>query len=163
VHLFRRVGIFTEDRVNGKIGEVNDTTGRPAAAASGSAAAIERTPVALFVDRRRRTSTFLAVTTASTRQRVRLATDQHVPTNGSAAWCSGRRRFGTMNAFSAGLDWRWVDGDSQEDAYVAARPASCRRSHQAGDLRAARHGGTQQSQGLFVQDIFTPTSKVVIT
>ena len=50
----------------------------------------------------------------------------------SAAWRSGPRRSAARNAFSAGFDWRWVDGDSQEDGLRRRRadrrsPASRRR------------------------------------
>jgi iron complex outermembrane recepter protein len=165
VHLFGRIGHFSEDRVNGKIGEVNDTHWN-----TGSGGAEIRLPDAsqlqarLFVDRQNAHFNFLAVTTAVTRQTVRLATDQHVPTHGVGGMLQWSKAFGTMNAFSAGTDWRWVDGDSQEDAYVAAVPASFNGVTQAATLSVQRvTGGTQLSQGLFAQDIFTPTAKTVIT
>jgi outer membrane receptor protein involved in Fe transport len=167
VHLFGRVGYFTENRINGKIGEVNDTKWT-----TGSGGVSVRMPDAselqsrVFVDRQKAHFNFLAVNTAVTRQTVRLATDQHVPTDGFGGMVQWARAFGTTNAFSAGVDWRWVDGDSQEEAYVAGTPAvpgpdgvtlpavlSVRRIS----------GGSQQSQGLYVQDILTPTSKAVIT
>ena len=59
---------------------------------------------------------------ATTRNLVRLATDQHVPTNGVGGTVQWSKVLGGANVFSAGGDWRWVDGDSQEDAYVPAVP-----------------------------------------
>jgi iron complex outermembrane receptor protein len=165
IHLFGRIGHFTEDRVNGKVGEVNDTNWN-----TGSGGVRIRMPDAselqsrVFVDRQNAHFNFLAVNTAITRQTVRLATDQHVPTNGVGGMVQWSKAIGTTNAFSAGVDWRWVDGDSQEDAYVASVPASFSGLTQAATLSVQRvTGGSQQSQGLFAQDIFTPTSKMVIT
>jgi outer membrane receptor protein involved in Fe transport len=65
------------------------------------------------------------------------------------------RALGTLNYFTAGTDWRWVDGDSEETAYDAQRgltPTLQRVS-----------GGTQRSMGVFLQDIFTPTPKMNVT
>jgi outer membrane receptor protein involved in Fe transport len=165
VHLFGRVGHFSENRVNGKVEEINSTNWN-----SGSGGVLIRLPDAselqsrVFVDRQRAHYTFMAVNTAITRQTVRLATDQHVPVNGLGGMLQWSKAIGTTNAFSVGADWRKVDGDSQEDAYVAAVPAAFDGFVQRGTLSVQRvTGGSQLSQGLFVQDIFTPTSKAVIT
>jgi len=78
-----------------------------------------------------------------------------------AQWSKALNR---TNAFSAGLDWRWVDGESQEAAYVAAVPTSIVGVTQAATLSVQRFsGGTQQSLGLFAQDIFTPLNNLVLT
>ena len=84
----------------------------------------------------------------------------------SAAWCSGRRPSGRSRPSPAGVDWRWVDGDSQEDAYVGDR--RCTVGADGVTLPAVLtvqrvSGGAQQSQGAFVQDIITPVEKLVIT
>jgi iron complex outermembrane receptor protein len=74
------------------------------------------------------------------------------------------KALGTRNAFSAGFDWRWVDGESQEAAYVAAVPTSIIGVTQAATLSVQRFsGGTQTSLGAFAQDIFTPIDKLVVT
>ena len=75
----------------------------------------------------------------------------------SAAWCSGREALGTQAASSAPAPTGdWVDGDSQEDAYIAA-PGADRPPAQQAVLALQRiSGGTQRSVGAFVQDIFTP-------
>ena len=47
------------------------------------------------------------------------------------------KALGTPNVFSAGFDWRWVDGDSQEEAYVPAVPTVDRRRDAGGDAVGA--------------------------
>ena len=165
---FVRGGYFTEDRVNGKIGEVNDTRWT-----TGSAGVQIRLPdesnlqARLFVDNQKFHSTFLAVTNAATtRERVRLATDQNVPARGVGEMVQWSKALGAFNAFSAGSDWRWVDGDSREDAYVPAPPTAALIPPVTlpAVLSLQRvSGGTQRSFGAFVQDIFTPVLKLAVT
>ncbi len=58
--------------------------------------------------------TFLAVTNAATtRDVVRLATDQTVPAKGVGGMVQWSKTIGASHVFSAGTDWRWVDGDSR--------------------------------------------------
>jgi iron complex outermembrane receptor protein len=75
------------------------------------------------------------------------------------------KALGGGNLLSAGGDWRWVDGDSQEDAFVAAVPTVIIPPvTQQATLSVKRiSGGTQQSMGAFLQDVFTPVSKLVVT
>jgi outer membrane receptor protein involved in Fe transport len=74
------------------------------------------------------------------------------------------KAFGRAHAVSAGFDFRRVDADSEEDGFVASVPTSIVGVTQAATLTVQRvSGGTQQSTGVFVQDIFTPTSKLVLT
>jgi len=164
---FFRAAYFTEDRINGKVGELNDTRWT-----STNGGVRVRLPddsdlqARVFVDVERSHFNFLAVTNAATtRNIVRLATDQHVPTNGVGSTVQWSKSLGGGNLFSAGGDWRWIDGDSQEDAYVAAVPTVIVPPvTQQATLSVKRiSGGTQQSMGAFVQDIFTPVSKVVVT
>jgi outer membrane receptor protein involved in Fe transport len=166
LHTFARVGRFSEDRTNAKVGEVNGTTWT-----SGSVGAQAQLPddsslqAHVFVDRQRSSFNFLAVTNAATtRNAVRLATDQKVPTNGVGGMLQWTKVLGSRQVLSAGADMRWVDGDSEEDAYVAAVPISITGVTQAATLSLRRiSGGTQRSVGAFVSDIITPTSKMVIT
>ena len=166
IQSFFRAGYFSESRVNGKVGEVNDTRwttlngGVRARLADGS-----DLQARTFVDVSRAHFNFLAVTNAATtRNVVRLATDQNVPTNGVGGMAQWSKSIGASNVFSAGFDFRWVDGDSQEAAYVAAVPTSITGVTQAATLSVNRiSGGTQQSLGGFVQDILTPIEKLVIT
>ncbi len=167
VNAFVRAGIFTEDRVNGKVGEVNDT--RWTTASGGVDLQMpdnSSLQARVFADRQRAHFNFLAVTNAATtRNLVRLATDQFVPTNGVGSTLQWTKPVGRMHAFSVGTDWRWIDGDSREDAYVAAVPTSIVPPvTQQATLSVKRiSGGAQQSFGAFVQDIFTPTSRLVFT
>jgi outer membrane receptor protein involved in Fe transport len=166
VNVFFRAAQFVEDRVNGKVGEINDTNWKTA-----NGGVRMQLPdnsdlqARVFVDRQKAHFNFLAVTNSTTiRNVVRLATDQHVPTDGVGSALQWTKAIGTAHAFSAGTDWRWVDGDSQEAAYVAATPTSIVGVTQAATLSVNRiSGGTQQSLGAFAQDIFTPTSKLVVT
>jgi outer membrane receptor protein involved in Fe transport len=166
IQSFFRAGYFSESRVNGKVGEVNDTRwttlngGVRARLADGS-----DLQARMFGDVSRAHFNFLAVTNpATTRNVVRLATDQNVPTNGVGGMAQWSKSIGPSNVFSAGFDFRWVDGDSQEAAYVATVPTSITGVTQAATLSVQRiSGGTQQSLGGFVQDILTPIEKLVIT
>src|SRR5712691_4807512 len=166
VNAFFRGGYFTEDRVNGKIGEVNDTRWTTASGGVRILLPDESDLQArVFGDNQKFHSTFLAVTNATTtRNVVRLATDQNVPIKGVGGMVQWSRAIGRLQTFSAGTDWRWVDGDSQEDAYSAATPTSITGVTQKAVLTVQRvSGGTQRSVGAFVQDIFTPVSKLSVT
>jgi outer membrane receptor protein involved in Fe transport len=163
---FARAGYFSESRNNGKVGELNDT--RWTTVNGGVRARLQDDSdlqARLFVDAQRAHFNFLAVTNPSTtRNVVRLATDQNVPTNGVGGMAQWSKALARNNAFSAGFDWRWVDGESQEAAYVAAVPTSIVGVTQAATLSVQRFsGGTQQSLGVFAQDIFTPLDKLVLT
>ena len=166
VQAFARAGYFSENRNNAKVGELNDT--RWTTVNGGVRAQLpddSDLQARVFVDSQRAHFNFLAVTNAAAaRNIVRLATDQHVPTNGVGGMAQWSKALGTRNAFSAGFDWRWVDGESQEAAYVAAVPTSITGVTQAATLSVQRFsGGTQTSLGAFAQDIFTPIDKLVVT
>ena len=166
LHTFLRVGRFDENRTNAKVGEENDTTWT-----SGSIGAQAQLPddstlqTHLFVDQQRSHFNFLAVTNAATtRNAVRLATDQRVPTDGVGGMLQWTKVLGSRQVLSAGADMRWVDGDSEEDAYVAAVPTVIVGVTQQATQSLRRiSGGTQRTQGAFVSDIITPTSKSVLT
>src|SRR5262245_10691104 len=121
VSAFGRVGYFKENRVNGKVGEVNDTKWT-----AGGGGVRVRMPdesdlqATVFSDANTFHSTFLAVNPAPYNTRpprsiVRLATDQSVPTDSFGTMVQWSRAIGSANYFSAGLDWRRVDGDRLED------------------------------------------------
>jgi outer membrane receptor protein involved in Fe transport len=169
VNAFVRGGYFSEARNNGKVGELNDTRwttvngGVQVRLADGS-----DLQGRVFVDVSRAHFNFLAVTNPNTtRNLVRLATDQHVPTNGVGTTALWNKSLNRSNVFSAGVDWRWIDGDSQEGAYVAAVPQTITGTPPvtiAATLSVNRvSGGTQQLSGAFVQDVFTPIDKLIIT
>jgi outer membrane receptor protein involved in Fe transport len=166
VHAFFRAGHFSEDRNNGKVGELNDTRWT---AVSGGVRALmpDRSTLQghLFVDDEDAHFNFLAVTNAATtRNVVRLATDQRVPTHGVGGMVQWTKTAGTAHVFNAGTDMRWVDGDSEEDAYAPTVPTQIVGVTQAATLSVQRvSGGTQRSIGAFVSDIYTPTPKLVLT
>jgi outer membrane receptor protein involved in Fe transport len=163
---FFRAGYFSENRNNAKVGEVNDTRWTTVNGGIRAHLADDSDLQArVFGDVQRAHFNFLAVTNAATtRNVVRLATDQNVPTNGVGGMAQWSKAIGRRNAFSGGFDFRWVEGESQEAAYVAAVPTSIVGVTQAATLSVQRlSGGAQQSLGAFVQDIFTPIDKLVLT
>jgi outer membrane receptor protein involved in Fe transport len=169
---FGRIGYFKENRVNGKVGEVNDTKWT-----AFNAGVRVRMPdesdlqATIFSDSNTFHATFLAVNPAPynntalypPRSIVRLATDQRVPTDSFGTMVQWSRNFGRYNFFSAGLDWRRVDGDSLEDGYVNGTPIATVGPTAPALLSFNRiSGGTQHSTGLFAQDVFS-INKVVLT
>jgi outer membrane receptor protein involved in Fe transport len=168
ISVFFRGGYFKENRVNGKIGEINDTKWT----AAGGGVRV-RMPdesdfqATLFTDDNTFHSNFLAVTapsaTVAARSIVRLTTDQEVPTNAVGTMIQWSRPIGRNNFFSAGFDWRRVDGDSLEDLYIAAPGVPIVPPTQQAVLNGRRNsGGTQRSAGLFLQDMFN-MNDVVLT
>ena len=168
VKAFFRTGYFSEDRVNGKVGEVNDTQWK--SASGGVRIQLPDSSdlqASLLTDFENFHSTFLAVTapsaTVAPRSIVRLTVDQHVPTNAVGGMVQWGKALGTRNSFSAGADWRWVDGDSQEASYNAALGAVVPPT-QAAVLALQRvSGGTQRSVGAYMQDILTPLPRLTMT
>ena len=84
-----------------------------------------------------------------------MTLNQTVPTNAVGGMVQWRRVFGEKHVVSAGSDWRWVDGDSEENGYDAVTGTTQ-------NLRRVS-GGTQRSIGVFLQDIFTPVDRLTIT
>jgi outer membrane receptor protein involved in Fe transport len=167
LNLFFRGGYFTEDRVNGKIDEVNDTRwtsfGGGVRLRMPDQSELQAT---VFGDDSTFHSTFLAVTAPSAtvvpRSIVRLATDQTVPTTAIGTMVQWSRPIGLNNLFSSGLDWRQVDGDSLEDAYIATPGAPIVPPTAPATLSLQRNsGGTQNSVGFFLQDVISLNSVVL--
>jgi outer membrane receptor protein involved in Fe transport len=167
VSVFFRGGYFKEDRVNGKVGEVNDTKWT----AVGGGVRL-RMPdesdlqATVFTDDNTFHSTFLAVNPAPYNTRpprsiVRLATDQSVPTDAAGTMIQWSRAIGRNNFFSAGFDWRRVDGDSLEDLYVNGAIVPEGPTAPATLTGRRNSGGTQRSAGLFLQDVFNMNNFVL--
>jgi outer membrane receptor protein involved in Fe transport len=161
---FFRAGYFAEDRNNGKVTtvdatptpEVNDTTWT---SLNGGlrmelpdASSLQAT---VFGDISKFHANFLAVPNPVTRAIARVTLDQHVPTHAIGGNVQWSRAIGRSNFFTSGADYRWVDGDSEEDGFdaVTGRTQTLRRVS----------GGTQRSVGVFLQDIMTPVPQVTIT
>ena len=168
VQAFIRGGYFSEDRGNGKIGEVNDTRWK-----SVSGGVRIQLPdqsdlqATLFGDFEHFHSTFLAVTapsaTVAARSIVRLTVDQQVPTNGAGGMVQWGKAFGSKNYFSAGTDWHWVEGESQEASFNAAPGVVVPPTQNAILALQRASGGTQRSVGAYAQDILTPVDHVTVT
>ena len=160
-----RVGYFKENRDNGKVGELNDTRWTSYSGGMRLELPGGDLQARAYGDVQHAHYNFLAVTNAATtRNVVRLATDQKLPVKGVGGMAQWQRVFGTKQAFTLGTDYRWVEGESQESAYVASTPAAFDGVTQAATLSVQRYsGGSQRSQGAFVQDVITPTEKLVIT
>lgn len=161
-HAFVRVWHFRETRDNGKVStidgraEANDTRWTSASGGIGARLPDESDlRVNLFADSVRFRSNFLAVPAATPPRSVgRMTLEQTVPTlglGGSAQWA---RALGRRHFFTAGVDWRSVDGESQEDAldFLTGTQVTLERIS----------GGAQRSAGLFVQDLFTPADRLVV-
>jgi outer membrane cobalamin receptor len=165
VSAFIRGGYFREERDNAKkvtgvnapeIPEANDTTWKSVSGGVRIALPDSSSLQArLFGDVETFRSNFLAVPNLITRAIGRKSLDQKQPTNGFGGMVQWSRALGARNYFSAGGDWRWVDGDSEEDAMdtVTGTTVVTRRVS----------GGTQRSLGFFVQDMLTPTDRLSLT
>ena len=164
VHAFVRTGYFHEDRHNGKITtvgplteELNDTTWKYTS--GGVSARLPDTSTlqaTIFGDTKTFNSNFLAIPDATGARAIgRLTLNQTVPTDafgGTVQWSRGI--FGT-HVLTAGTDFRWVDGDSIEDAFDPIT-GSTKTLHRVA-------GGTQRSLGVFVQDVFVPLPNLTVT
>lgn len=162
---FVRAGYFSEDRDNAKITtfdpfteEANDTVWKSASAGIRALLPDSSTLQGrIFTDNEEFNSNFMAVAAANgiPRSVGRMTLLQNVPTKSVGGMAQWGRAFGMRNAVSAGVDWRWVEGDSIEDALDAQRGQTI-TLHRVS-------GGKQRSFGAFAQDIFNPVDKLMIT
>jgi iron complex outermembrane recepter protein len=161
VNLFFRGGIFTEDRSNGKIGEVNDTSWKFGSGGVGLRLADgSNVDARIFFDRQKFHSTFFAVpaTAVPPRSQLNLTLDQNVPTNAIGTMLQWNRAIvagSRTHIISAGYDYRWIDGDSNEQTFALPTGLT--------PILDRVSGGTQKIGGLFVQDIIEVTGKLQIT
>ena len=166
VNAFFRGGHFNEERDNAKVStidgapEANDTEW--SYASGGVRVQLPDTSdlqARLFVDVEKFRSNFLAVpappAAPAPRALGRMTLNQRVPTNSVGGMLQWGRALGARNLFTVGGDFRWVDGDSEEEGLDAVRG-------QTVTLRRVS-GGTQRSLAAFVQDVITPTNKLVLT
>jgi iron complex outermembrane receptor protein len=110
----------------------------------------------MFADFETFHSNFLAVPAATPPRSIgRVTLNQAVPTTGVGTSVEWSKSIAGRQFVSAGADWRWVDGESQEDALDAARGATV--------VTRRFSGGSQQSSGVFVQDMIAPIDKLQIT
>jgi outer membrane receptor protein involved in Fe transport len=94
------------------------------------------------------------LTAPPSRNGSRLTLMQRVPTNDTGGMVQWSGSLGSKNFLTAGTDWRWVDGDSLEQAMngTSTAVATNRTS-----------GGTQISSGVYLQDIFSVTNRFQMT
>ena len=168
VNTFFRTGDFHENRDNGKLStfvpvveETNDTNWKFV----NGGTRIELPDSSdlqanLFSDFETFHSNFLAVPAPTManpvpRSVARDTLNQTVPTKDFGGMVQWSRAFGSINFVTAGTDWHWVDGESQEDGLDAQTGANV--------VLHRVSGGTQQSAGAFVQDIVKATSNLTIT
>jgi outer membrane receptor protein involved in Fe transport len=154
---FVRGGYFSEDRGNGKVQEVNDTQTKFV-----NGGIRMRTPdgsdlqAHLMFTNEHFHATFLAVPdTVPPRNTVRLTLEQHVPTNNVGGMVQWSKIVPGNHVLTAGADFNWVDGDSQETVYGnpnSPNPTTDRIS-----------GGTQRSAGVFLQDLFPISDQLRVT
>jgi outer membrane receptor protein involved in Fe transport len=164
-NVFGRVSYFKEDRTNGKVStfapvveEANNTAWT--ALSGGIRAGLPDSSdlqARIFYDDETFRSNFLAIQAANgiPRSLGRLTLDQRVPTNNVGGMVQWVRAFGLKNVFTAGADFRQVDGDSEETAYDAQRGQTATLNRVS--------GGSQSSSGFYIQDLFTPSAKLNVT
>jgi outer membrane cobalamin receptor len=161
---FLRTGDFHEDRANGKhttVGgdteEANDTTWRFVNGGVHVELPGDSTlQTAVFSDFETFHSNFLAVPTASPARSVaRNTLNQTVPTHDIGGMAQWSGTFGGTNIVTAGGDWHLVTGESQEDGLDAVTGTQV--------ILHRVSGGTQQSVGAFVEDVFQPVARLTIT
>lgn len=147
--LFLRGSWFDEERDNGTRLQVNDTTIRQASAGFDGQAGGGSLSLRAWGSDQDYHQTFTAI--AADRNSERLTRDQRVPAEswgGSAQWS---RALGDRQALVAGLDLREVRGTSDELAFGGPVP-----------LRVEA-GGSQNSAGVFVEDLLSLTPRVSLT
>jgi iron complex outermembrane receptor protein len=163
VHAFVRTGYFREERHNGKITtvgplteELNDTTWTYTSGGVRVRLPGESTLQAtVFADDKTFNSNFLAIPDSTGARAIgRLSLNQTVPTDALGGMVQWSRALGARHVLTAGTDFRWVDGDSIEDAFDAT--GATKTLHRVA-------GGTQRSLGIFVQDVFTPVADLTVT
>jgi iron complex outermembrane receptor protein len=162
VSLFVRGGYFREERDNAKYStfngdpEANDTTHK---SLNGGVRVVlpdqSDLQARVFYDDVSFFSSFLAVPNLQTRAIGRMSLLQTVPSKSVGATGQWSRALTNRHHFTAGADWRWVDADSNEDALDLLRGETV--------VTERVSGGTQQSVGAFVQDIFAPTANLSVT
>jgi outer membrane receptor protein involved in Fe transport len=160
---FVKAGYFNENRDNGKAStidgteEANDTTWRSLSGGVrlrlGDESDLQAT---IFTDGETFHSNFLAVPASTPPRNIgRMTLTQTVPTRSVGGMVQWARALGPRQYFTAGTDWRWVDGDSRENGLDTATGTQV-------VLRRVS-GGTQRSVGAFVQDLIVPVPELTLT
>ena len=162
VRAFVRGSLFREERNNGKIttfdpltDEANDTTWKTA-----SGGLRMRLPdqsevqATVFADVETFRSNNVAVPNTVLRNIGRLSLMQTVPSSSVGGMVQWARPITGVHLLTAGMDWRWTDGDSEERVLDATTGTTVTVERVS--------GGTQRSVGFYFQDLITPLPKVTI-
>jgi outer membrane receptor protein involved in Fe transport len=80
---------------------------------------------------------------------------QTVPANDVDAMAQWSRLFASRHYVTVGWDWRWVEGESIEEAYDSATGTFVALHREA--------GGRQRSTGIFIQDLIAVTPRLQVT
>jgi outer membrane cobalamin receptor len=163
VQAFVQSGYFHEKRDNGKVSTIdgtpegNDTTWKTFSGGFTARLANASTVEArLFGDDELFHSNFLAVPAATPARSIgRMTLNQTVPTTSFGGMTQWSRVYGARHAVTAGVDWRQVTGDSQEDGLDAVRGETV-TLHRVS-------GGQQRSVGFFAQDLVSVSPKLTLT
>jgi outer membrane receptor protein involved in Fe transport len=162
---FARIGIFREKRDNGKISTFEPFTEEANRTELNSVSGGIRTRLAdqsqlsatVFSDVETFRSNFMAVVqgTPVPRSVGRMTLNQRVPTTSVGGMVEWSKTFANRHYVTAGTDLRWTDGDSEEDALDPVTGTNVVLHRVA--------GGTQRNFGVFVQDVISPTTDLMIT
>lgn len=162
-HAYARGSYLDESRGNGKRSTFDDTTeSNDTRWASASTGARVRThggsdvQAGVSIDRVRFWSNFMAVPAAVPARSIgRMTLGQYVPSTGVSASAQWSRALRERQLLTAGADWRFVEGESREDLLDTA----------SGRTVVGRRfsGGSQNSAGIFIQDVFTPIPRISLT
>ncbi len=153
VSTFFRAGYFREERDNAKYStfdgtpEANNTLWKSASGGVRMSLPDQSDLQArLFLDFERFHSTFLAVPNLTTRAIGRMSLRQRVPTTGIGGMVQWTKPLSTRHLFTAGTDWRRVEGASHEQALDAVTGTTVTLRRES--------GGIQQSTGVYAQGQF---------
>jgi iron complex outermembrane receptor protein len=144
---------FNEDRGNGTPLQENSTeAGYIAAGGNLQTSDGSDWQMTIYSQLQTFTSTFSRI--ANERNSEALTLAQEVPSTGVGGSLQWTKPLFSMHLVTAGIDARWIDGESDEDIFnFAGTTVTTRREA----------GGEQRFVGMFIQDIFTPLPRLQIT
>jgi iron complex outermembrane receptor protein len=163
VQAFVQGAYFREERDNAKVttttGDPEENSTRMGTMSAGVRARLangHNVEARIFTESETFRSNFMAVPAATPPRSIgRMTLNQRVPTTSFGALTQWSRTFGARHAVSAGLDWRTVTGESQEEALDAVTGTTVTLTRES--------GGRQQSLGLFAQDVVAVTDALTLT
>jgi outer membrane receptor protein involved in Fe transport len=148
---FIRGTYYGESRDNGKIDEKNSANIRQLSTGVDWQSDLGNFGVRLFGGTEGLRQNFFAV--ADDRSSEHITRDQFVPVQQIGLSGQWSRTAGTRQTLLAGIDSRWVEGESAELAFTAGPSATS----------FLRNGGRQQTVGIFGEDIVRLTSRMLVT